>query len=152
MTGDAAGRPRAARRRPLDMRALKAGLAYFSLVFGAGFVLGTIRVPLLVPRLGVRTAELLEMPVMLVAIVLSARFVVRRFALPAGSSARLTTGLIALALLVTAEITMAVILAGVPLTEYIAGRDPVSGSVFLVMLLLYAVMPLIVARDVRPRR
>jgi hypothetical protein len=48
-------------------------------VFGAGFLLGCIRVPLLVPRLGVRTSELLEMPIQLVVIVFAARFVVERF-------------------------------------------------------------------------
>jgi len=134
------------------MRTLRAGLAYFALVFGTGFVLGAIRVPVLVPRLGVRTAELIEMPVMFVAIVLAARFVVRRFRLPAGSGARLLTGLIALALLVAAELLLAVVLARQPLGEYVAGRDPVSGSVYLGMLVLFAAMPLVVARDIRPGR
>lgn len=48
------------------MQMLKAGAVYFALVFGAGFVLGTIRtiwaVPR-VPRVGTRTAELMEMPI-----------------------------------------------------------------------------------------
>jgi len=45
---------------------LKAAATYFALVFGAGFVLGFIRVGWAAPRLGMRTAELMEMPVMLV--------------------------------------------------------------------------------------
>lgn len=45
------------------MQIFKSGVAYFGLVFGAGFLLGCIRVPFLVPRLGARVAELLEMPV-----------------------------------------------------------------------------------------
>lgn len=81
-------------------RILKSGFAYFALVFGAGFVLGAIRVPFLVPRLGVRTAELIEMPFMLVAVVLSARFVVRRFALQGSRQAPMAAGLLALAMLV----------------------------------------------------
>ncbi|MBP8296721.1 MAG: hypothetical protein KAX84_11480 [Burkholderiales bacterium] len=36
-----------------------AALTYFALVFAAGFVMGAVRVPFLVPRLGVRVAELL---------------------------------------------------------------------------------------------
>ncbi|KPF66873.1 hypothetical protein IP84_14980 [beta proteobacterium AAP99] len=122
-------------------RALLAALSYFALVFGAGFVLGAIRVPLLVPRLGVRTAELIEMPVMAVVIVLAARFVVRRFQLPATARVRLPVGGIALALLVSAELLLAVALQAQSLGAYIASRDPVSGSVYLVMLGVFALMP-----------
>lgn len=49
------------------MEILKAGALYFAFVFGAGFLLGGIRVPLLVPRFGERTAELMEMPIMFVS-------------------------------------------------------------------------------------
>jgi hypothetical protein len=54
------------------MHILKAGVVYFAVVFGTGFVLGTIRTLWIVPRLGVRAAELLETPFMVVAIVLTA--------------------------------------------------------------------------------
>ena len=55
---------------------LQAGLAYYALVFGTGFVLGAIRVPFIVPRIGERWAELAEMPIMAVVIYLAAGFVV----------------------------------------------------------------------------
>jgi hypothetical protein len=119
---------------------------YFALVLGTGFLLGTLRVPLLVPWLGERYAELLEMPFMFVAIVLAARFVVRRFALPASLSLRLQVGFLALALAVLAELLLAAVLQGRSVAQYIASRDPVSGSVYLVMLLLFALMPSILAR------
>ena len=48
------------------MQGLTLALAYFLIVFGAGFLLGTIRVLLLLPVLGERAAELLEMPFMLI--------------------------------------------------------------------------------------
>jgi hypothetical protein len=48
---------------------LKAALAYFALVFGAGFLLGPIRILFIVPRFGVLVAELMEYPLMLVVIV-----------------------------------------------------------------------------------
>jgi len=128
------------------MRIVKAGLACFATVFGAGFVFGSIRVPLLVPRLGVRTAELLEMPLMLVVIVLSARWTVRCFDLPPAAGVRLGTGLLALALLVGTELALSVLIAGRPLADYLAGRDPVSGSVYLALLVLFAAMPLVLAR------
>ena len=57
---------------------VKFGLLYFTLVFVAGFILGTTRVLLLVPQVGERNAELIEMPLMLVVIYFSARFIVRK--------------------------------------------------------------------------
>jgi hypothetical protein len=38
------------------MRILVAALLHFALTFGAGFVLGTIRIPWMVPHLGTRMA------------------------------------------------------------------------------------------------
>lgn len=128
------------------MQTIKASVAYFALVFGAGFILGSVRVPFLVPRLGERIAELIEMPFMFAVILLSARFVTRRFALPTATSVRLTSGFLALGLSLVAELLFAVALQGQSLGEYIASRDPVSGGVYLAMLVLFAVMPLILAR------
>lgn len=121
-------------------------MTYFALAFGAGFVLGSIRVLFLVPRFGERVAELAEMPVMFVVIMVSARFIVRRFALPGHAAPRLGAGFLALALLLTAEILLAVALQDRTLGEYVASRDPVSGIVYLAMLVLFALMPLVLAR------
>jgi hypothetical protein len=76
----------------LTAQSIKAGLAYFALVFGAGFVLGVLRVSFLVPRFGERIAELGEMPLMLAVIVIAARFIMRRFAVPFSMAARIGTG------------------------------------------------------------
>ena len=130
----------------MPMRFFKPAVAYFALVLGTGFALGTIRVPLLVPRLGERYAELLEMPIMFVAIVVAARYVIRRFALPADVSVRLQVGFAALAMSVVAELLLATVLQSRSLTQFIASRDPVSGSVYLVMLLVFALMPAMHAR------
>ncbi len=125
---------------------IKAGLAYFALVFGAGFVLGALRVSLLVPRFGERIAELSEMPLMFGVIVMAARFVVRRFAVPYSIAARLGTGLLALALLLAAEALLAVVLQDRSLGDYVASRDPVSGSVYLAMLVLFTLMPVFIGQ------
>jgi hypothetical protein len=130
----------------LPSRTIKAGIAYFALVFGAGFVLGSIRVPFLVPHLGERAAELIEMPFMFVVVLVSARFIINRFSLPANVLARLGAGFLALGLLVAAEVLLAVALQDRTFDEYVASRDPVSGIVYLVMLALFAVMPLVLAR------
>ena len=125
---------------------LRTGATYFALVLGAGFALGSVRVPFLVPQLGERWAELAEKPIMLGLIVLAARWVVAHFGLPPATGPRLATGLLALALLVAAELGLAVLIQNQPLATYIASRDPVSGSVYLAMLGLFALMPLILAR------
>jgi hypothetical protein len=125
----------------------KAGAVYFAGVFGAGVVLGAVRVPLLVPRLGARMAELIEMPLMFCAIVFCARWIVRRFALPPTPAARLGVGVLALALLLLAEFTLVLWLQGATLDGYLASRDPVSGSVYAAMLIVFAAMPLCVGRS-----
>jgi hypothetical protein len=125
------------------MRTLKAGMLYFALVFGAGFVLGIPRVLWLAPWLGTRTAELIESPIMLVVILFAAGWVVRRFSLPPTVAARLGAGLIALGLLLAAEFTVVLKVRGLTLAQYVSGRDPVAGTVYILMLLAYAVMPLI---------
>jgi hypothetical protein len=128
------------------VRILQAGTSYFALVFGAGFLLGALRVALMVPRLGERLAELLEMPAMFVVILVSARFVTMRFALPATASVRLATGVIALGMMIAAELLFVALLQGRSLGAYIASRDPVSGGAYLALLALFALMPLILAR------
>ncbi len=132
-------------------RTIKAGLAYFAVVFGAGFVLGVLRVSLLVPQFGARLAELAEMPVMFLVIVMAARGVTRRFAIPTPVAARLGMGVLALGLMIMAELLLAVVLQDRSLADYLASRDPVSGSVYLAMLVLFAAMPVLVGRAVMRR-
>ena len=122
----------------MNARVVVAGLHYFACVFAAGFVLGAIRVPLLVPRLGVRWAELIEMPVMLAVIVFAARWIVRRHRLGPRPAWRIGAGVIALALLLAAEFGLVLQLQGGTLAGYLGSRDPVSGSVYAAMLIVFA--------------
>jgi len=130
----------------IQTRTLKSGLLYFTLVFGAGFVLGTIRVLWVVPRFGERMAELMETPIMLVVTILAARWVVQRLAVARTAAKRLAVGLVALALLLVAETTGVLFLRGLTMREYFASRDPVAGTAYLVMLAVFAIMPLLVNR------
>jgi hypothetical protein len=122
-------------------KVIHAGFLYFAFVLGTGFVLGSFRVPFLVPRLGERWAELAEMPIMAFVIFYSAGLILRRF--PEINKARqaLLAGFLALALSVCAELGLATLLQEQSLVEYIASRDKVSGSVYLVLLLVFALMP-----------
>jgi len=125
---------------------LKAGILYFALVFGAGFVLGAIRTLWIVPRVGTRMAELMETPIMLVVTIVVSRWVVLRLLVPFVPFARLGMGGVALGLLLVAEFGFVLWVRGLSIRQYFASRDSVSGAVYYVMLGLFAVMPLLVAR------
>jgi len=128
------------------MQVFKAGALYFAFVFAAGFVLGTIRTLWFVPRVGARRAELMEAPVMLVVSIVAARWTVVRLAVPPMPSARLRTGCIALVLMLVAEFGFVLWIRGLSIRDYLATRDPVSGTVYYAMLVAFAIMPLLVAK------
>jgi len=128
------------------MRILRAGVLYFLAVFGAGFVLGPIRLFWAVPRFGPRIAELMEAPFMFIVTILAARWIARRLALPPVASIRVGMGSIALGLMLVAEFTLVFWLRGLTMGEYLATRDPVSGTVYYSLLVVFAIMPLLVAR------
>ena len=121
-------------------------MLYFVFVFGAGFLLGPIRILWVVPRLGTRVAELLEAPIMFVITIMAARWIVRRLAVPSTASSRLSMGGIALGLMLIAEFTLVLWLRGLSIREYLAGRDPVAATAYYVTLGVFGVMPLLVAR------
>lgn len=120
---------------------MKAGAAYFGLVFSAGFVLGAIRTLWIVPLVGVRSAELIESPIMLLVTLLAARRINRK-----GLAHPLGVGLIALGFLLAAEIAVALGIRHERLRDYIANRDPVSGTAYLVLLVAFATMPFFMSR------
>lgn len=128
------------------IQTLKAGVLYFAVVFGAGFVLGTIRTLWVVPQVGMQAAELMEAPFMLAVTIITARWIVRYLSVPSTPSSRLGMGGIALGLMLVAEFTLVLRLRGLTIREYLASRDPVSATVYYVMLALFAVMPLLAAR------
>lgn len=129
---------------------LKAGVLYFVIVFAVGVVLGTIRTLWVGPKLGARTAELMEAPLMFGVSILAARWVVRRLALSPRWLSRFLCGSIALGLMLLSEFTFARWLRGLTMTEYFATRDPISGAVYYLTLAAFAVIPAFVRRQERP--
>ena len=120
---------------------VRASFLYFALVLGAGFLLGSVRVPFIVPRLGERWAELAEMPIMAIVIFVAAGYILRRYPEVQTRGRALVVGFMALALSISAELALAVVLQSQSLAEFLASRDKVSGSVYLVMLVAFALMP-----------
>jgi hypothetical protein len=128
------------------MRTVIAGVLYFVIVFAAGFLLGIARTLWVVPRVGTRTAELMEAPLMLVLTFLAARWVVRRFRVPFTNKNRLSMGAIALALMLLAEFSLVLAVRGMTIQQYFATRDPLATAVYYLLLLIFALMPRFVVR------
>ena len=126
------------------MRAVAAGVVYFLLMFGVGWILGPIRELWAVPHFGRVAATLSEAVIMLIAMVVAARWVIRRFAVPQTTIAATGIGLVALGLLIPAEIAGVVFVRGLSLHGYFASLLTVPGVISLVMFLLFAAMPALV--------
>jgi len=126
--------------------AIASGGLYFLLVFTVGFILGAVRVTFLVPRLGERWAELLELPLMGVVIWFAAGYVVRKYAQSTAPSVRWSTGVVGLVYLVGAEFALVLVVQSRTFADYISSRDPVSGSVYIVMLIFFAAAPWLLTR------
>ncbi len=125
---------------------MKCSAVYFAIVFGAGFALGPIRILVLAPKIGERTAELLEMPVMLAVSAATAHWVLRRFPVPARTGLRLALGFLALLFMLLAEFALVVRLRNITIEQYFATRDPISGAAYYLSLLLFALFPSLLDR------
>jgi hypothetical protein len=124
---------------------IQAALRYFGVVFSVAFVTGTIRQLWVVPRLGTRTAELLELPLIVALSFVTARWILRRH--PAASNRfRLGMGSIALLFMLIAEFGFVLALRGMTIAEYMATRDPVSGPAYYLALLVFGAMPFLTGR------
>ena len=120
---------------------IKAGFVYFAIVLGSGFILGAFRVPIVVPRIGERWAELAEMPIMAAVIFFAAGYILRRFPQVRTPARSLSSGFLALLLTAAAEVGLATLLQNQTLGDFISSRDKISGAAYIVLLLVFAVMP-----------
>jgi hypothetical protein len=102
------------------MQTLKAGVIYFLLVFAVGWILGPIRELWAVPHVGRVAAMLCEAVILLIAMTVAARWVIRRFEVPQKLFDTLSIGLIAIGLLFPAEIAGVVWVRGLSFQEYLA--------------------------------
>ena len=122
---------------------IKAATAYFAIVFGIGFVLGTARVLAIIPRIGEPAAVLLEVPVMLATSWFAARWCIARFAVARNAVPRLAMGFTAFALVMVAEL---VLFGRTPAQHFAAYRHMTAG-LGLAAQLAFALFP----RLQRPR-
>jgi hypothetical protein len=119
---------------------LRGALAYFAIVFGIGFLLGAMRVPLLVPRIGAAAAELLELPLMLIAIVLVARWRQRKSP-DLDAAQQLVVGIVAFWLMLGAECALGAVLQGRTPVAVLLAHDPLPGTLYYLSLAVFALLP-----------
>jgi hypothetical protein len=122
------------------MGLLRPALSYFLPVFALGFVLGTVRTLWLAPAIGPTAAVAAELPVMLAASWLLARRVLRRHAIGSPGAA-LGLGLIAFALLLLAELALAITLAGQGPGDWAASLITTPGALGLAGQAVFALLP-----------
>lgn len=125
--------------------ALRAGFVYATGVFGAGYVLGAIRLRLLVPHLGTTYAVLLEAPLMLGVSWWVSRWCVGQWAVSARPGPRILMGVVALVVLLSEELALAVLAFAQSPGAYARGLFSVAGGIGFGAQLLFACFPLIQA-------
>lgn len=125
---------------------VKAGVAYFALLFAVGFGLGTVRTLVLAPRLGALGAVLIELPVILAISWAICRWLVMRFAVGPAWSERLLMGIVAFVLLLLAELILSVAAFGGTAAGFVAAFGTSAGAAGLAGQVLFGVMPLVVRR------
>ena len=133
-------------------RLLAPALAYTLTVFALGFVLGTLRVLIVAPRFGPTPAVLLELPIMLAASFLIARWAVRRWHVPAQTGPRALMGVLAFALLMLCELAVSLTLFGNSLSEHLAGYTQARAWPGLAAQAVFAAMPCLLLLQVPSRQ
>lgn len=122
--------------------ALKAGTAYFAVVYAIGFLLGTVRVLLLAPLAGETAAVLFEAPLMLLVSWMAARWSSRTFSVPAKLPPRIVMGGFALVLLILGELAVSTFVFERSLEGTVAAYRAPAGFLGLLAQLIFALLPI----------
>jgi hypothetical protein len=124
---------------------VKAGAIYFLVALGAGFALEYVRLELVALHFSERLAGILEIPDVLLATMIGARWAVDRLALPPLPGVRLGVGFVALALALIAQFIVVLPIRGISYHEYLSSQDPTSISASIGTLGVLIVMPFLTA-------
>lgn len=120
----------------------KAGLAYWALVFALGFLLGTIRVLFLEGSVGPLAATVIELPLMLAASWLAARWAFMRFAV-SGTRSAFAMGMLAFFLLMGSELMLTIVMPGNSPGQWAARMGTPAGATGLLGQVLFGVIPML---------
>ena len=122
------------------MNILKAGSAYFALIFSLGFILGTIRVLAIIPRIGEFAATLLELPLILTASWFVSGWLIKKLQIAPDTGSRFLMGTAAFGLTMIAEPLLGLSF-GRSLAEQWAALLRPAGLVGLAGQALFGLMP-----------
>lgn len=129
---------------------IRAGIAYFTAVFAAGFLLGVIRVLYVLAWFGETKAVLLELPIILTIAWLVCRKCISRFKVPPRLPDRLAMGLLALVLTLIAEVGVSMLLGGSTFSEHLDLYRQLPVQFGAVAQLLTAFYPVIQNKTAHP--
>lgn len=126
-----------------------AAVLYFAIVFTIAFGLGVIRVLLLVPAVGEVLGTLIELPIMLTVSWRASAYVVSRRAVSPTPRPRLAMGIMAFAILMTAETLLGIFALGRPFADQIGAYLGLSVQIGLAGQIAFAAIPWIQGRMAR---
>jgi hypothetical protein len=127
--------------------AIRAGALYFAIVFAAGFVLGALRVTVLMPLMGELPAVVLELPIILFISWTVCRKLVAEFSVPPMTSTRAAMGALAFGLLMLAELGLAFLVFDRSGAAYLADLQSAPGLLGLAGQIAFAFIPLSLLRQ-----
>lgn len=122
---------------------IRVGFLYFVAVFAIGFLLGTLRVLVLIPRLGELVSTFIELPILLSAAWLISDFLTTRFNVPYQWWVRLNMGIVAFGILMAAELGLSVWLFGSTVQEHFAAYQSLPKTIGLAGQAVFALIPLL---------
>jgi hypothetical protein len=130
---------------------LMAGIAYYAIVFSAGFLFGTFRVIVLLPILDEAVAVMLELPFMLVISWVASGWLTGYFNVAARPAPRLLMGGMAFGLLMVSEFGISIVAFGRRPVEYFTGFGDVPELLGLSGQVAFGLIPLL-QLSLGPRR
>ena len=122
------------------MNIFKAGAAYFAIIFSLGFILGTVRVLAVIPRIGEFAATLLELPLILTASWFVSGWLIKKMRIAPQTSSRLLMGAVAFGLIMTAEPLLGLLFGSSLSEQWLALQRP-AGIAGLAGQALFGLIP-----------
>ena len=120
---------------------VKTAFYYFAIVFAVGFLLGALRVLLVVPAIGELPATAAELPLLLLVSWVACGFLVKQNAFASTLPQRLAMGAIAFSILMLCELGFSTLVFNRTLVDYLAQFHNPPGLLGLAGQVMFAAIP-----------